>query len=440
MSYNTFHHSLLKTPADSWNNNCESDFDFFWFRYPERDIIVSRKSLHSLAAPASNLEGTVNAGPVSGDCNREYNHQSGIREHSHSRPHTTIRILYVTRHFNHSGYKILNSLIQYKVNIAAVVLKDNFSWHNLPVFRHLVRFLYLLECRYYRCRPLKNTKSEELLARKSGLPVIKCRTMKSESFLQKLKELNPDLVVLGGGWHELVPDNVFKYPPLGCINTHPSLLPLFRGTSITRWQLLHGVKESGSTIHFVDGTFDTGKIIMQDSIKVLDNETPQELFEKLGDLGARQMPQVLQWLEEKTVRCETVGKSQNHVGQYYPKWKWDKESLRIDWSRPLTELHHFIQANTQESFRYIGPYFSTADAYYLLRETSLQSTPNLLINKEIVASQQPNGNFLVSRKGETVSLVLKRIQRYDRYFRYRRSYRPGQLIRPESICFTGDTL
>lgn len=440
MSYNTFHYSLLNAPADSWNNNGESNFNFLWFGYPERDNIVSRISLNPLAHPASNLEEAVNLGTACEDCKREYNHQSGIREYSHIKPHNTIRILYVTRHFNHSGYKILNALIRHKVNIVAVVMKDEFNWYKLPVFHHLARFLYSLECRYYRCRPLKNTRSEELLAKKSGLPIVKCNTMKSESFFQKLKELNPDLIVLGGGWHELIPENVFKHPPLGCINTHPSLLPLFRGTSITRWQLLHGVKESGSTIHFVDESFDTGKIIVQDSIKVLDDETPQELFAKLGDLGARQMLKVLQLFEEKTVRGEAIGKSQNLIGQYYPKWKWEKESLRIDWSRPLTEIHHFIQANTQESFRYLGPYFRAADAYYFLRETSLQPTPNSLIDKEIVASQLPNGYFLVSRKGDTASLVLKRIQRYDRYFRCRRSYRPGQLISPESICFTEDML
>ena len=76
--------------------------------------------------------------------------------------HAPIKILYVTRNFNHSGFKILKTLIHNKFNIVAVVLKNEFSWHGVPILRHFARILYWIECHYYRCRPLKNMNSEEL--------------------------------------------------------------------------------------------------------------------------------------------------------------------------------------------------------------------------------------------------------------------------------------
>lgn len=344
----------------------------------------------------------------------------------------------MTRHFNHSGYKILNKLIQIKANIVAVVLKDEFSWYNVPCSRRIAKYLYAMECRYYRCKPLKNTNSEEYLTRKSGLRIIKCRSMKSESFLRTLESIHPDLILLGGGWHELIPERVFSYPPMGCINTHPSLLPLFRGTSITRWQILHGVKESGSTIHYVDGSFDTGKIIAQAAIKVNNEETPQELFEKLGDLGAEMIPGVLQQLATKALEHRNIGRDQNMQSRYFSKWKWHEGELRIDWDRPLADIGRFIKANTQESYRYLGPYFTAAGKRYFLRECSVQPAINIPSSKGTIHVISRNEQFILSRAGEDVSLVMKRIQRFSSNYRLCRSYRPGQLIEPLDISFTGE--
>ena len=97
--------------------------------------------------------------------------------------------------------------------------------------------------------------------------------------------LELDLIVLGGGWPELLPLNIIEAPLIGSINTHPSLLPDFRGTDIVRWQVFNNVKKTGVTIHYMDERFDTGQIIGQVEMDVEDIETPQLITTKLAKMS-----------------------------------------------------------------------------------------------------------------------------------------------------------
>lgn len=342
-----------------------------------------------------------------------------------------MRILYVTRHFNHSGYKILESLIANGIHIEAVLLRKEFSWFKVPVLHHLARALYRAECLYYRCRPLKDTRSEELLARRAGLRRISIESMRDEKFVSRLEALKPDLIMLGGGWHELIPDTVFRLPRYGCINTHPSLLPDFRGTSITRWQILHGAEKSGVTIHYVDGSFDTGRIIAQASLDVSETATPQDLFEQLGALGAALMPVVLREIDAAGDQHEVAGFPQQRHGEYFKRWRWDADGLRIDWSKPLIDIHNFVRANTQESYKYLGPYFAAGSNQYFLRETALWDgvrDRGYPAKHGLFVATDRSGAFVLTREGESRSLAILRIQRFDRRYYLRRSYKPGEIL------------
>ena len=75
-----------------------------------------------------------------------------------------------------------------------------------------------------------------------NIPVYTIKSMNSKLFKKLLIETNPEIIFLGGGWPELIPSWVIEYLPDSIFNTHPSLLPDFRGTSITRWQILEGTE------------------------------------------------------------------------------------------------------------------------------------------------------------------------------------------------------
>src|SRR5690606_23240690 len=236
-------------------------------------------------------------------------------------------------------------------HIAAVLLHDDDDPWRGPWSGFWRRSWYRVKCWYYRCPPSRNTISEERIARRHGLPIIYTRSIKSDEFYARLRQLDPDIIVLGGGWHELLPARVFNYPRLGCINTHPSLLPAFRGTSITRWQVLYGVKESGSTIHYVDGEFDTGGALAQKKIRVGRELSPQELFYQLGEAGCDIMIPLLRRFDkegrQKSFACENIYGSE--VERYFSRWTWDIDRLKISWRGSLDKVHCFVLANTQES-------------------------------------------------------------------------------------------
>lgn len=103
----------------------------------------------------------------------------------------------------------------------------------------------------------------------------------NRAFLKCLEELKPDLIVLAGFLVILPPQMINLYRNR-IINIHPSLIPSFCGTGyyglkVHREVLARGVKVTGATVHYVDEGTDTGKIIMQKAVEVLEGDTPEIL-------------------------------------------------------------------------------------------------------------------------------------------------------------------
>lgn len=345
------------------------------------------------------------------------------------------RFLYVTRHFNHSGYLVLKRLISLDIKPIAVVLKKEKSPYLHPIVRPFAIAWYHFKCWYYRCPPLKMLDSEELLAKSNTIPIIETKTMKEDSFVQVISRIQPDLIVLGGGWHELIPEKVFRIPKLGCINTHPSLLPEFRGTSITRWQRLYGISESGVSIHYVNKNFDTGEIIAQRMLKVSKDITPQELFFQLGNLASEMMPDLL--LRFSTEGKQSTIRVMNHYqyDRYFHRWKWDIEKLAIDFSKSLKEIHFFISSNTQESYEYLGPICRINGTAFFLRESRLLDFSSDFIQEVNIFDTSAGkvfikNNFLyLFRENENSILEIKRMQKFNRFYKLHRSDTPDKFIK-----------
>lgn len=103
----------------------------------------------------------------------------------------------------------------------------------------------------------------------------------NERFLEKLDEMNPDLVVLAGFLVVIPPQMIERYRNR-MINIHPSLIPAFcgkgfYGLKVHEAALERGVKVVGATVHFVDEGTDTGPIILQKAVEVKNNDTPETL-------------------------------------------------------------------------------------------------------------------------------------------------------------------
>ena len=103
------------------------------------------------------------------------------------------------------------------------------------------------------------------------------------TFIAALEEARVDLVVLAG-FMRVLKGNFMRAFEGRVVNVHPSLLPSFPGLEAWRQALDHGVKVTGATVHFVDQGVDSGPIIAQETVRVLDNDTPESLRTRIQEV------------------------------------------------------------------------------------------------------------------------------------------------------------
>lgn len=137
---------------------------------------------------------------------------------------------------------------------------------------------------------ISNNKSAYALERagRHGIPAqcispkdFETRDEFNKAFLEKVEELNPDLIVLAG-FLVVIPKAMVNEYRNRIINIHPSLIPSFCGTGyyglkVHEAALARGVKVTGATVHFVDEGTDTGPIILQKAVEVQQGDTPEVL-------------------------------------------------------------------------------------------------------------------------------------------------------------------
>lgn len=126
-------------------------------------------------------------------------------------------------------------------------------------------------------------------ARSRSLPAIfippgKFRTKLDEeaekAFIFQLQKANVDLVVMAGFMRVLKSDFLRAFEGK-IINIHPSLLPCFPGLQAWKQALDYGVKVTGCTVHFIDSGIDSGPIIGQEAVPVLDHDSPETLHRRI---------------------------------------------------------------------------------------------------------------------------------------------------------------
>lgn len=153
-------------------------------------------------------------------------------------------------------------------------------------------------------------------AKKHGIP-SRCISPKdfedrkafNEYFLKALDEWNPDLIVLAGFLVVIPPEMIAKYRNR-IINIHPSLIPSFCGTGyyglkVHESALERGVKVVGATVHFVDEGTDTGPIILQKAVEVMQGDTPKELQLRVMEQAEwKILPQAIDLIANGKVKVE----------------------------------------------------------------------------------------------------------------------------------------
>lgn len=135
-------------------------------------------------------------------------------------------------------------------------------------------------------------------ALKYGLGVLQPERIKgNEEFITRIKEINPDLIVVAA-YGKLLPAELLQIPRLGCINIHASLLPKFRGAAPIHRSIIEGEETTGVTLMYMEEGLDTGDMIAARSTEI-GKKTTAELHDELSMLGADLLITSLPYIEKK---------------------------------------------------------------------------------------------------------------------------------------------
>lgn len=159
----------------------------------------------------------------------------------------------------------------------------------------------------------------------------------SPEFIDVLKRLKPDLIVVCY-FPKILCSDILNIPRLGCINTHPSLLPKDRGMFPVFMPIIRRDRTAGITIFSLNPGIDTGDIITQRSFTLEERETGLSITEKLCSVGAELFKEILPLVEEG----KAPRKPQNKDNSTYFSWK--SSFARIDWGQTTEEIDALIRA------------------------------------------------------------------------------------------------
>lgn len=164
-----------------------------------------------------------------------------------------------------------------------------------------------------------------------GLSVEQPVKVKDDEFINKLKEIKPDAIVVVA-FGQILPERILNLPKYGCFNVHASLLPHLRGAAPIQWSVIDGEKESGVTIMFMEKGLDTGDMIAKTVVPLNEKETGGSLHDKLMIAGAKLLVETLPKIEQGDIVREKQDDSQSTYAKML-----DKQLGKLDFHTQTAE-------------------------------------------------------------------------------------------------------
>lgn len=209
------------------------------------------------------------------------------------------------------GAKTLEHLINNNVNVVGVVVsKNDNDWY----------------------------RGVDEIAYKFNLNLYEEKNINDQNFLNKIKSLNLDLIVCVN-FDQILKKDIINLPTIGCINTHASLLPKYRGRAPLNWAMINGEEYSGVTVHFIDEGIDTGDIILQEKIKIDEDYYISDLLNKVKNIYPKIVLNAIRALESNNLNLIKPDLSKG----FYVN-KRSKDDGKIDFSKPSKDIMNFIKA------------------------------------------------------------------------------------------------
>lgn len=171
----------------------------------------------------------------------------------------------------------------------------------------------------------------------AGIPVFQPENVNAAESLAELRELNAELCVVAA-YGQILSADLLAIPRKGAVNIHASLLPKYRGAAPIQYAIWNGETETGITIFQIEPKLDAGPILAIERTPIGPDETAGELHDRLAQLGARMIVEVVDAIAEE--RAQPL--VQEGSATKAPRLK--KSDGIVDWTRSAQQVHDQIRA------------------------------------------------------------------------------------------------
>lgn len=185
-----------------------------------------------------------------------------------------------------------------------------------------------------RHQELKFTPVKEL-ALKYNIPVF--QPVKIREDYEDILALNPDIIITCA-YGQIIPKAILDFPRLGCINVHASLLPKLRGGAPIHKAIIDGYKTTGITIMYMDCKMDSGDIISQEEVPILDDDNLEKLHDKLSEVGAKLLIETLPSIIDGSNK-----RIKQNLDEVTYAYNIKREEEHIDFSKSSREVFNLIR-------------------------------------------------------------------------------------------------
>jgi len=175
------------------------------------------------------------------------------------------------------------------------------------------------------------------LAEKHGIPVYQPPKVRDPGFVDIIRELKPDVIVVVA-FGQILPKALLDIPPHGCINVHASLLPRYRGAAPLNWCIINGETETGVTTMLMDVGLDTGDMLLIRKTALDENEDVQSLHDRMSTMGADLLTETVDRLQTGDIVPQAQDNSANC---YAPMLK--KDDGIINWHSDARTIHNQVR-------------------------------------------------------------------------------------------------
>ncbi len=176
------------------------------------------------------------------------------------------------------------------------------------------------------------------LAELNRIPVVTPGNPNTADMTERIAALKPDFL-FSFYFRFMLQEALLRIPPRGALNMHGSLLPKYRGRVPVNWAIIHGERETGASMHYMDVKPDAGDLVDQQAVPILPDDTAIEVFNKVTLMAEIVLDRSLPGLINGTAPRKPLDlKAGGYFGRRGP------EDGRIDWRQPALAVHNLVRA------------------------------------------------------------------------------------------------